>query len=180
MTKGTWIIAGQDLREEVEALLQVVSTADPGYIGELRNLEEADNAKDKHFWAFAVLSLLMNPQLIAEVVGEKTLLLYAVINTYGSDHDDAWDGIDGYLRRAFALVHDIGEAEVAKRLRQRVERALSRNEDAQLMDWVHRTAGDSPAQMAQRDQRNAKLWQRDLRAADLLDPGGKMDLLPDL
>lgn len=106
------------------------------------------------------------------------LLLFAVLATYQGveGHDDPpWPGIHEYVRRAFAYMHAIGKQEAARLLRAGVARRASTEYQTErsrfFRDFVR--GGGDPVRMAEQDLRLAPGSQRDLRAAEALDPQGE-------
>lgn len=171
-------VAGTNLHPFVEAWIAEIEAADPEQfpaLGAVRN----PHSRNRSLMGAAYVIQQIAPRCWGAGGSREELLLLAVIGSndrWGEVSDDApWPGIEEYVRRAFVGFHQLGEREVARRLREGVFRgsiAEDRRQAAEFRRSIGVRDEDDPAKEAAHEQTMAAGSQRDLRVADALDPGG--------
>lgn len=175
MHTSLYMVADRDLGDFVTAWLdelEATQAAGPTMLDEARDGDEAAT--------FGGAFIMMNiaPRVWGDKGTDDELLLFAVIYSYAlSRPADPWDGCAAYVRRAFAYVRHVGEAEAARTLRAEVAaKAAVVPDEAEKRMLAHMGIAGDPARLAARQQRLAPGSQRDLRAAAALAPDTEFDL----
>lgn len=186
MTGELYTVAGKQFTGFVVCWLneleQRVAVSEPAM---LREAAQAADPVERAYYGAAFLMQNIAPQVLGDAGSDEELLLFAVIaNYHNARRAQDWQDCSAYVRDAFCYLHETGEREAARRLRQQVwDRATHATDDRahRVLRIMHRAMGDDPARMAAHDRSLARYSHRALRAASLLDPAGAEDpwrLLP--
>jgi hypothetical protein len=176
-TSPLYTVAGTDLGDFVREWIAESQALE--HQGRLLAEADADPQSQDSAWTGTSQTMsCIAPRCWGAAGSREELLLLAVLATYQGvqGHDDPpWPGIHEYVRRAFTYMHEIGEQEAARLLRAGVARRASTEYQTErsrfFRDFVR--GGDDPVRMAEQDLRLAPGSQRDLRAAEALDPQGQ-------
>lgn len=180
MAADPYLIAGVNLREFTANWLSWLHSGG----GEMRGLlDELSNPKPDpdgtYFYGASFMAASIGLQAAKPNASSEELLLAAVLFIYqdaefpGAD-PMRFDGFDEHVERAFGYFHRVGAVEAARRLRRKV---IARSEPGPpVWEEIQKMHADrDPAKHAAHQRRMAELMQRELRAADLLDPEGDFD-----
>ncbi|MEU4418700.1 hypothetical protein [Nocardia salmonicida] len=107
----------------------------------------------------------------------EVLLIYAVLtihqNSIPKETPGLWHGFEGYVRDAFERVQAMGRTSAAEALlRPMIQNSTAPNQDLQ---WMRRAANPDPAKYADHERHMASIWERNVRAAKILDPAVDLD-----
>jgi hypothetical protein len=159
-----YVVAGTDLRAHADRWLAEIAEGDPREHPLLRHLADPDD-EDQTFAGSMYMRSRIAPDLVGERGSREDLLLFAVVTAYSVSPDESQRPFPGYRAHLEFLLrrfHDLGEVEVARRLRQMGDERVNRA----------RSTGDGAIEAARRAQEWGVFLRRELRAAEALDPGG--------
>jgi hypothetical protein len=172
MNIGVYVVAGRDLRRFVAVWLDQVQTADSTQHPIVSAVAEEPDPKQQAFYGGVALMSFIGPRVWGEAGSDEELLLFAVLAVYGLRDDVPWEGYESRVQRAFEFMHEIGEIEAARRLRQEIVDKDKDEEWQTITNLLRGTSHKDPAEIAVHEQEMAKATRRDLRAAAVLDPDG--------
>lgn len=170
--EGPYEIADRDLSAFVATWLRQVQKEDANSRGLLKHTDEAYD-----YGAHFLMSNIA-PHAVDVKATEDTLLLYAVMAAYQNDGfpgAGAWQGEENHLQRAFEHARHLGAHGVASNLLQRLAERSTREPVPEFEEMLARSMGNDPAQRAEHDREIARINERDVRAAKLLDSSLSVD-----
>jgi hypothetical protein len=162
-----YVIAGVNLRPFVLEWLADLNSGG----GIMRGLLKAGT---RYSYSGHMMMANIAPRADPDDARPEITLLYAVMATYqqagwpGAD-PERFDGFTPHVERAFDYFHTVGEAEAARRITADVIKQMAPGPDAWEM-LTGRQRVKNPAEDAYWDRKMAEIYQRDFRAAKLLDP----------
>ena len=121
------------------------------------------------------------PRGVDPSASTEELVLFAVLAAYqdvvhsGQRRERRWEGTTAHLDAAFNYANEIGRAGVAARLLKSVVRR-GKDEDGLSRRLTARSLDNDPARIAAHEQDMARILDRDIRAARLLDPSLSVDV----
>jgi len=153
---GVYVVAGRDLRRFVAARLDQVQTADPTQHPIVSAVAEETDPKEQAFLGGAALMSFIGPRAWGEAGSDEELLLFAVLAVYTMRDDEPWEGYESRVQRAFEFMHEIGEVEAARRLRQEI---VDKDKDDELQAITNLLRGTSHKTLL-RSQLTSRKWPR--------------------
>lgn len=181
MTTNPYVVAGIDMRPFVQDWLAELNNGG-GIMRRLLDRVYEEDQSDLLRYGPSFLMANIAPRATTEDASSEELLLSAALLLYqmdgypGAGPAQAFDGFQAHVDRAFHHLADIGPKAAAHKLRHRIIEQAGPGPDA-YQNMMKRFAAEDPAKHAEQQRELAHLAQRELRAADLLDPDGDFDLM---
>jgi hypothetical protein len=172
--------AGVELRAFVARWVSMMEAGDGVSAGLLEHARADPNVNERYSYGAHYVFANIGPPATEPTTSREELLLFAVIAVYqhagypGGD-PARWEGERAHVERAFAFAQQLGEREIARRLRAEVFARSAREPSPVFEEMLQNSLGNDPARSAAHDQRMASIDARSFRAADLLDPHGDID-----
>lgn len=122
------------------------------------------------------------PRAVAPSASTEVLVLFAVLSAFqdaahsGLRARERWEGTEHHLDSAFGYAQEIGRAGVATSLLQSVVRGGGKDGELSAR-LTARSLDNDAAKIAAHEQDMARIVDRDIRAAHLLDPSQSIDAL---
>ncbi|RQX00947.1 hypothetical protein DLJ59_19810 [Micromonospora inaquosa] len=146
-------------------------------------LEHAANdviAGDRYSYGASFMMANIGSRATKTEASDDELRLFAVFMVFQqADFPGAtqtlWEGPTIHVRRAFDYANSLTSAVVAQRLRQSVIDRAVREVPPELTAMLNNSMNHDPARIAAHEREMASILHREIRAANLIDPGGEAD-----
>ncbi|MFB6482383.1 hypothetical protein ACFCXF_33895 [Streptomyces virginiae] len=172
--EAQFVVAGQDIGRFVRRWLEEVDSPENKSDSLLQHARRVEDPREQGFYGTAYVMSKIAPRVWGDQGSDDELLLFAVIAAYKQSKPRGWAGVRAYTEKAFAYMREVGEVEVARRLRAEVAREAG-DQAVAAQKSFHQRMGIAPlssSAQAAHDQEMAQGSHRDLRAANALDPQG--------
>ncbi|NEA21604.1 hypothetical protein [Actinomadura bangladeshensis] len=181
MASDPYVIAGVNLRQFVLDWLGVLNSGGGEMRGLLEHVDDPRHPSERYRYGAHMMMANIAPRATPAAASDEVLLFFAVMVIYqqagfpGADPQH-FDGFTPHVERAFDHFQSVGETEAARRLAADVIRQMKPGPEP----WEairQRQSQENPAKSAYYERLMADLYQRDLRAAKLLDPDLDFDAM---
>jgi hypothetical protein len=181
MTNYRYVVAGVDLTSYADEYIDTLENDDNPLSAWVRETINSQGA-EHHAFTYRMHAMgSIAPQAMDEDAPVELMLLFAVLATkqtaeFNQRPLPPWDGYRAYLDEAFDYFHEVGETEAALRFLRGVVRYQGSWGES-FDEYRTQTAAEDLVLSAHEDQEWARLHQRDIRAAKLLDPSIEFDAI---
>lgn len=130
---------------------------------------------DGYLFGVSFMTANIAPRACDPEATDKELLLFAVLFVFHVDRHEVWQGPRAHLDRAFEYAMCLGDSGMAEIILQDLARESIKKPDPFIQKLISKSLVNSPARLADHDREIANIQDRQVRAANLLDPTKSID-----